>query len=412
MAYRLAVRTRTAWQAMAQHPWGFLSSAWPWRALLYLLTGVLLGAVTAAVLAAAVTAGVFALAIGVGAVLLLAIAVSGVAVARLERWRLRLVDTDRTADPHRAPDGPGVRAWLRTRLREPATWRELGFTYVSVTALCWLDLVVLGFAFGAPAVCIAAPFDDPVTWPFAVLGGVLLVAAPYTVTAWAGARAALTRTMLAPRDAELGEQLVEVHASRARLVGAFEAERARIERDLHDGVQQRLVSLSMTLGMLRLDVPDPSPVHEQLGLAQDQVGAVLTELRDLVRGLNPQVLDDHGLVVAIEENAGRLPIPVTVDVHLAGRLPRAVERTAYFLVTEAMANVAKHSRATAAGVVGRRHADLFVLEITDDGVGGADPADGTGLTGLADRLAVLGGRMRLSSPPGGPTLLHAEIPCP
>jgi signal transduction histidine kinase len=412
MPYRRAVHTRTAWQAMAQHPWGFLTSAWPWRALLYLLSGVVLGAVTAGVLAAAVTAGVLALAFVVGGVLLLAIALSGIAVARLERWRLRLVDTVRTPDPHRAPDGPGIGGWLRTRLREPATWRELGFTYVSVTALCWLDLVVLGFAFGVPAICIEAPFDDPVTWPLAVLGGVLLVASPYTVTAWAGARAALTRTMLAPRDAELGEQLVEVSASRARLVDAFEAERARIERDLHDGVQQRLVSLSMSLGVMRLDVPDPSPLHGQLGRAQEQLTAALAELRDLVRGLNPRVLNDSGLVAAIEENAGRFPIPFTVDVHLAQRLPRTVEQAAYFLVTEAMANIAKHSRATVAGVAGRQRADLLVLQVTDDGVGGADPAGGTGLTGLADRLAVLGGRMRISSPPGGPTLLHVEIPCP
>ncbi|MFI1993793.1 sensor histidine kinase [Actinoplanes sp. NPDC020271] len=412
MSYGRRVQTRTAWQAMAQRPLGFLFTSWPWRALAYLFSGVLLGAVTLGILAALIATGVISLVILIGLVLLLATALSGLAVARLERWRLRLVDVDRTDDPHQAPAEPGFRAWLRTRLAEPATWRELAFTLISTTALCWLDLVVLGFAFGVPWICIQAAVQDPAVWPWAIPGVLLLAAWPYTITSWAGARAALTRIILSPRDQELGEQLTEVSRSRARLVGAFEAERARIERDLHDGAQQRLVSLSMQLGLMQLDTEPESPLHRRIGAAQEQLSTALAELRDLVHGLNPQVLADNGLVAAIEENTSRFTIPVTVDVQLPARLPQSVELAAYYVITEAMTNIAKHSGATTARITGRHHADVLTLQITDDGVGGADQGGGTGMTGLADRIGVLDGRMRVSSPPGGPTIIHVEIPCP
>ncbi|WIM97879.1 sensor domain-containing protein [Actinoplanes oblitus] len=412
MSYGREVRNRTAWQAMAQRPLGFLLSSWPWRALAYLISGVVVGAVTLGVLAAMIVAGVVSLIVVVGVVPLLATALSGLPVARLERRRLRLVDADRTDDPHQPPAEPGLRSWLRTRLAEPATWRELAFTLIFTTALCWLDLLVLGFAFAVPVILIQAVLQDPAVWPWAIPGGLLLSAWPYTVTSWAGARAALTRIILAPRDRELGERLTEVSRSRARLVGAFEAERARIERDLHDGAQQRLVSLSMRLGLMRLDTDPESPLHQRIGEAQEQLATALAELRDLVRGLNPQVLADNGLVAAIEENTSRFAIPVTVDVRLPGRLPQPVELAAYYVVTETMTNIAKHSGATTARITGRHHADVLTLEITDNGTGGADQGAGTGMTGLADRIGVLDGRMRVSSPPGGPTLIHVEIPCP
>ncbi|AEV84474.1 histidine kinase [Actinoplanes sp. SE50] len=412
MPYGRGVRNRTAWQAMAQSPLGFLRSAWPWRALAYLVSGVLTGALTCAILAALIAAGVAGLIVLIGPVFLLAAALSGLPVARLERRRLRLVDADRTGDPHQTPAAPGPRAWLRTRLAEPATWRELAFTLLSATALCWLDLVVLAFAFAVPWICVEAAVEDPAVWPWAIAGVLLLSAWPYTVTSWAGARAALTRTILSPRDRELGEQLTEVRRSRARLLGAFEAERVRIERDLHDGAQQRLVSLSMQLGLLRLDTEPDSALHRRIGEAQEQLTTALAELRDLVRGLNPQVLTDNGLVAAIEENTSRFTIPVDVDVRLPARLPHAVELAAYYVVTEAMTNIARHSGATTARITGRHHADVLTLQITDNGAGGVDPAAGTGMTGLADRLGVLDGRMRISSPPGGPTLIHVEIPCP
>ncbi|KDN82195.1 histidine kinase [Kitasatospora cheerisanensis KCTC 2395] len=337
------------------------------------------------------------------------VVLSATALARLERWRLRLVDVDPAPDPHRAPDGPGLRAWAATRLTEQATWRELGFALLSAAALWWLDLLVLAFSFALPALCFAS--TDGATWPWTVFGALVLLASPYTVTSWAGARAALVRVLLAPRDQELGAALREVRASRSRLIDAFDAERVRIERDLHDGAQQHLISLGMTLGLLELDLPEGSPLRADLARAQRQLGSAHEELRSLIRGLNPPVLADHGLAAAVREQASRFPLPVAVDLDLPARLPRQLELHLYYLIAEALTNIARHSGARTAAVHGRQRADLFVLEITDDGRGGADPARGSGLTGLADRLTAVEGRLRVSSPPGGPTLLHVEVPC-
>lgn len=405
------MHARTAWQALAQRPLRFLTSGWPWRSLAYLVSGVLAGGLVGTVVLMIAAAGLVLIFVLVGVLAILALLLSGIYVARFERWRLRLVDLDPAPDPHQRPAAPGLRAWLTTRLREPATWRELGFTALSLVGLWWMDLGVLFGALAVPVIVMASPLDDSDVWGLAVLGFILLLPAPYTITAWAGARAAFTRAVLAPRDDELGAQLREVRASRARLMDAFELERRRIERDLHDGAQQRLVSLSVQLGLAGLDAEPGSPVARHLAAAQDQVGLTLQELRALIRGVHPQVLTDHGLADAVGELATLSQVPVAVDIRLPYRLPAPVEVTAYYVVAEALANIAKHSGAGRAEVTGRLHTDLLVLEIRDDGIGGADAAAGSGLAGLADRLAVLDGRMRLSSPPGGPTLLHVEVPC-
>jgi signal transduction histidine kinase len=394
---------------MAQRPLSFLTSTWPWRSLAYLATGVVVGAAAVAVFVTGLVAGLILLVVLVGVAPLVGVVLSSITVATVERRRLRLVDLDGMPDPHRRPEELGFRAWVSTRLTEQVTWRELLFTLISAAALWWLDLLVLAFSFGLPALTFQAV--DSATWPWAVFGAIVLLASPYTVTSWAGARAALARTFLAPRDEELGESLHEVHASRVRLIDSFDAERVRIERDLHDGAQQRLVSLGMTLGLMRLDIPEGSPLAAQLTEAENQLSAIHQELRSLIRGLNPPVLADHGLVAAVEDHASRFPVPITVDLQLPGRLPRHLETNVYYLINEAMTNIARHSGARSAKVHGRYHSDMVVLEITDDGHGGADPAAGTGLTGLADRLIALDGRIRVSSPTGGPTLLHVEIPC-
>jgi signal transduction histidine kinase len=245
-----------------------------------------------------------------------------------------------------------------------------------------------------------------------VAGVLLLPLAAYPITAWACARAALAHSFLGIRDPDTDRRLVEVTRSRARLVDAFETERRRIERDLHDGTQQRLVAMTMALGLARLDLPAGSNAATQIDTAREHARQALVELRELIRGVHPQVLTDRGLAAAITEAASRSSTPVDVDVDLQHRPPAPVEIAAYFAVSEALTNINKHSRACRAWIHGRLTTGQLVLEIHDDGIGGADPVAGTGLTGIADRVTVVDGRLLLSSPPGGPTVLRMEIPCP
>ncbi|WP_179272694.1 sensor histidine kinase [Streptomyces sp. XY006] len=413
------------WQALARP--GYPLSAWPWRAAGYLLTGAVAGAVVlVGIVLSAVAGGVLALAL-VGIPLLLATALAGLPVAVVERLRLRLVDAEPAPDPHEPPGAPGLRAWLATRLRERATWRELGHALLFAGLLWPVDALVLAVGLLAPLSVLLTPLlllvageakvlklwlvtGWPAAFGWAVLGLLLLVLGGYLLGVAAGARAGLTRLLVAPREVDLGARVVELTRSRARLVDAFEAERRRIERDLHDGAQQRLVALTMTLGLARLDAP-PGPLADQLATAHEEAGAALAELRELIHNIHPKVLADYGLEAAVCDAADRSAVPVDVDLELPGRLSPAVEATAYFVVCEALANVDRHSGANRAEVSGGHRDGRLCLRIRDDGRGGARAGQGSGLTGLADRVSVLDGRLSLSSPPGGPTLLCVEIPC-
>jgi signal transduction histidine kinase len=352
-------------------------------------------------------------------------------VASLARRRLHPAGTRQPGSwAGREKPAGGAVPWLRARYTDPAAWRQTGYvcllaTVVPVLAVAALSAAPLAVAFIASPFLVLAqqPGSSPVALfghlatvpqalPYVAAGLVLLPAAGYLVTLVAGADAATARALLlGGPDEQLRAELTEVTASRARLADAFEAERRRIERDLHDGAQQKLVSLTLQLGMAQLDLPPGSPAAGAVAVAHKQAKQLMAELRELIHGIQPQVLSDLGLPAALAELADSCPVPVTVDAPLAGRLPGQVENTAYFVAAEALTNIAKHSGATSATVTARLHDDLLVVEISDNGPGSADPARGTGLTGLADRVAVAGGRMLLSSPPGGPTLLRAELPC-
>jgi signal transduction histidine kinase len=212
--------------------------------------------------------------------------------------------------------------------------------------------------------------------------------------------------------AEVEAQLAEVHASRARIVAAGDAERRRVERDLHDGAQQRLVAMSLALRLARAKLgSDADPeIGDTLDQAAADAKAALSELRELARGIHPQILTQAGLGPAIATLATRSPIDVTVDVEAIGRYDAAVESTGYFVVSEALANVAKYAHAEHAAVRGRWQDDVLTLEVSDDGVGGADPGSGSGLRGLIDRLAAIDGTLEISSPSGAGTRLQARIP--
>jgi signal transduction histidine kinase len=200
--------------------------------------------------------------------------------------------------------------------------------------------------------------------------------------------------------------------TRAGVVDAADAERRRIERDLHDGAQQRLVSLAMNLGIAKATLTDlPDEAREMIADAHEEAKAALAEIRHLVRGLHPAVLEDRGLDAALSGIAARMPIPVRLTVDVPQRPSPTVEAVAYFVVSEGLANISKHAHASQAEVSVERAGDVLQVIVTDDGVGGADPARGTGLAGLAKRAQSVDGTFDISSPPGGPTLIAVELPC-
>jgi signal transduction histidine kinase len=438
------MRAGTPDTALEAVGWRYLLvSRWPWRSTGYLCMTLPAGVVAAAGLAIpavpwlVLAEGGHQPAVIVALILLGAalVAALGPLVAILAtapgRWRLRMADTRSLGDrPRTAPPSPGPAAWLRARYTDPATWREVGYTCLLATVVPALAAAALLSALVSVAF-IASPFlvlaqqpgGGPVALvgqivtvgqavPYAIAGVLLLPVVPYLITLVAGADAALARGLLfGGPDQHLRAELTEVSRSRARLADAFEAERRRIERDLHDGAQQKLVSLTMQLGLARLDLPSDAPAAAAVATAHDQARQLMADLRELIRGIQPQVLTDLGLPAALDELADQSAVPVTVDAHTDGRLPSQVENTAYFVVAEALTNVAKHSGATQASVSARVRHRTLTVEITDNGHGDADPARGSGLTGLADRVAVVGGRMLLSSPPGGPTVLCVEVPC-
>ena len=226
----------------------------------------------------------------------------------------------------------------------------------------------------------------------------------------AGAAAALTleNERLA---AELRAHVEELQASRARVVQAGLAERRRLERDLHDGAQQRLVSLAFTLGLARSRARDHGGVTELLESADGQLQSALEELRELARGIHPPVLSDRGLGGALEALASRAPLPVQIVSAPTERLPEPLESAVYFTVAEALTNAARHARASHATVHVAHEDGELLVEVSDDGVGGADTSRGSGLRGLGDRLGALGGRLSVSSPPGNGTTIRGSIPC-
>jgi signal transduction histidine kinase len=210
--------------------------------------------------------------------------------------------------------------------------------------------------------------------------------------------------------AELRARVEELRGSRARVIDAGQKERQRLERNLHDGAQQRLIALSLRLSLLERRLPAPD-AKQELGAARREIALSLEELRDVARGIHPAVLSGHGLAVAIESLAAHAPLPVRLAVEAQGRLPERVEVAAYYVVSESLANVAKHARASEARVSLDRAGGSLVVEVVDDGVGGADTERGSGLRGLADRVEALGGRLRVWTPAGGGTRVRAEIPC-
>ena len=348
-----------------------------------------------------------------------------------------------------------IRMTLGVQILPPAlpVWEGKPFRYFSamassgglwrLVAYCWiqLPLSILTFSltlafWSGPVALIATPamlhfyphhranFGFFATSNYvgaslvAVVGLALLVLVPaQAVRGFTVVEAALARTLLGRNVTDvLRERVGELETTRQRVVDSAEDERKRIERDLHDGAQQRLVALAMALGRAKAKMPDSTGDADQEAVralideAHGEAKLAIIELRDLTRGLHPPVLTDRGLDAALSALAARSPVPTSVNVDLPTRLPPTLEAISYFVVAEALTNVAKHAEAKRIAVSVRKLSDAVRVTVTDDGMGGADPRHGSGLTGLADRVAGVDGRLTVDSPPGGPTVLCADLP--
>jgi signal transduction histidine kinase len=351
--------------------------------------------------------------------------------AKVERHRLAALHRVELADPI-PPLRPGS-IWdrLGQRMRSGARWKVIVYCVLLMPVALAL-FTALAFAWCGslamlllPTYVSALPADTAQFGLFGVsqgpaaaatalagLAGLVLVAPWLTVgIGWIEVRFA--RWFLGPDiGAELVEQVTRAESSRAAAVDSAENERRRIERDLHDGAQQRLVALAVDLGVARQRLEtDPDAGKQMVAEAHEEAKAALKEIRDLVRGIHPVILEDRGLDAALSAVVARAPIPVELDVDIAVRPPASVESAAYFVVSEALANIARHAHATRAKVAVVRSGDRLIVEIRDDGIGGADPSMGTGLQGLAERVTGMGATLDLLSPIGGPTTLLVEFPC-
>jgi signal transduction histidine kinase len=399
-ARTVSIVASTAWDAVRAGPVRYLTSWWPLRALAYVVSGVGVGLVTLVWLPFTTLCGAVVLA-----------PVATRPLAELERRRLALMGGPALPDPHRDPDRPGFGPWLRLRYTETVTWRELAYAVLHATVLLALDTAATIVGLVLPTgLLVGALIEQQSDVALFMLFPTMIVVCVgvCVVPAVAIGHSEIARRLL---GSGADETIRTLTRSRARLADAFEVERRRIERDLHDGAQQRLVALTITLGLAKLERDDAEAAHTLVVQAGEQAKAALAELRALIRGIHPRVLTELGLPAAVAELAEGCGLPLTITLDVPRRLPSTVESTAYFVVAEALTNTARHAQATRIRVTGAVARRTLTIEVHDDGIGGADPAAGSGLTGLADRVDAHGGTLTISSPRGGPTILRLELPC-
>ncbi|MEV5964951.1 sensor domain-containing protein [Kribbella sp. NPDC051952] len=413
-------------------PWRLWRSPYLWLATIHLLgdafvvltSGVLvLGAVVVTVLAWPLAFVGIPLTVGANRLVY--------AVAGWERARARITRGQEVL-PLVPPPPTGSRIGdARAAVVDQGLWRQFSY-YVLLLPMAMVWIVAILVAWSVPPVLMALPLyytrfaaAQAQLGPFvidtmtkasvaAVIGGVfLLVASPVLMRTASALDGWLARSLLGRSETgALAERVTQLVTSRQQVVDSVEAERRRMERDLHDGAQQRLVSLAMTLGRAKNRLGDKDPaVRTLIEEAHSEALQAIAEIRDLTRGLHPPVLSDRGLDAAISAVAARSPVPVRVKVAVDPRPSLTVESIVYFVVTEALTNIAKHAAAAQAWVSIDREADVIRIEIGDDGQGGATFTTGTGLQGLSDRVSGIDGWLRVFSPPGGPTVLSAEVPC-
>jgi signal transduction histidine kinase len=418
-----------------------------WKETTHLLLNMPIGIATFTIIVTGFALGFGMLITLIGIPILIGMLYVSRAMGWFERGRAKLLLGLDVPSPYR-PSPPRDTWWrpFLSKVTDPATWTEIvyhllllpigiftftvAFTFW-VLGLSLLFLPVYAWALPQPVhlfdswvkVTIDAQphlelvgggygwvIDSPFEYvALVLLGAVVVLLTPWLVRGLANANRALVRAML---GSDVTQRVRELTASRAAAVDLAAEDRREIERDLHDGVQQRLVSLAMDLGRAKekLDT-DPERAKELVDEAHEEAKRAITEVRDLARGIHPAVLTDRGLDAALSALAARSAVPVDVHVDVAERPPASVEAAAYFVVSEALANVAKHAKATKASVTVRRSGDRLTVQVQDDGAGGATVVEGSGLAGLRDRVGALDGELHLLSPEGGPTVLMVEIPC-
>ena len=378
-----------------------------------------------------------------------------------ERWRLAKTGHGVIANGH--VDYPNASFWegVLFRLKEIATWREVGSLALTTLwgwiagAVLFLQIMALGSA-GALAYYLGNGNRLYLDWqhlslysqgeldyyinqgflpsagqmvevtsqywwvPLAAVPALLFIFA-YINGLMAAAGGSLSKLILSSRPEEQERQLARLTASRATIVDAFEGERRRIERNLHDGVQQELVNLNLRLGLAEMEAKNLAAGTQDARVtallnhvteARTQLSHAQQTLRDTVRGIYPAVLEDHGLKAALEELVRHSVLPVHLTYDAPARLPRDIERTAYYTVNEALANTLKHAQAQLVSLSAFVAGESLVVTAEDNGIGGADPARGTGLAGLVERASALGGTVQVDSPAGGPTRLTLALPLP
>jgi signal transduction histidine kinase len=396
-----------------------------WMATLQVMSGAAVAIITLSVMfALAAVAVVVGLTVVLAAVPFVAMLACSDVFAAWQRSRLAafagVVIPVTTVLPRNSDTS--LLADLLRAARQLSTWRHIGYHLIVGPVLAAIGATVVAWCWSAALIFTARPLlvlllpdvtgtNVPKDVVVTAVGLLLVFVAPWVARGMALVDTATARLMLGPTRAD---ELRRLAASRAAAVSAADAERRRIERDLHDGTQQRLVSMAMRLGLALATLNDlPDDARKVIQRAHDDAKEALKELRDLVQGLHPAILADRGLDAALSGIAARAPLPVSLSVELGqgNKLPAATEAVAFFIVSETLTNTAKHAQATQASVSVTRRKQMLTIKISDDGRGGADAARGSGLRGLAQRAASVDGTLHIHSPEGGPTVITAELPC-
>ncbi|MFF5260905.1 sensor histidine kinase [Actinomadura viridis] len=421
-----------SWRPMA------MARSWAtWRSALYLGAALPLGLAWFIFLVVGLALSGALTIIWIGIPMLVAMVIGWRLAAMSERVLARVVFGARLPTPYRPlPAGRNPLTKLKSMTVDPATWKDLVYLGLRLP-LGLVEFPVMVVMWAAAGTFLALPLfatreggvevnlgfvsfwagNAFAALPGTAVGLLLTLLALYVTRTMALGHLFVVRALLGPNGAqrenlELRRRTEHLQASRARGVDAAEFERRRIERDLHDGAQQRLLAVAMDIGRARAKLDDdPEGARALIEQAHTGTREAITELRDLARGIYPAILTDRGLDPALSGLAGRAPVPVEVEVDLPERPPAAVESIAYFIVAEALANIAKYARATRASVRVAREDAWVVVEVADNGVGGATARPGGGLSGLADRAATIDGMLIVDSPPGGPTVVRADLPC-